>query len=48
MYGILAACIAGMAMFLGLFALSVEAPDSRQVIADAETPPVIANRVAAE
>ena len=24
MYGILAACIVGMAMFLGLFALSVE------------------------
>ncbi len=28
MYGILAACIAVMAMFLGLFALSVEEPAS--------------------
>ncbi len=30
MYGILAACIAVMAMFLGLFALSVE-PDSKDL-----------------
>jgi len=32
MYGILAACIAIMAVFLGLFAISVPAPEDEMVV----------------
>ncbi len=50
MYGILAACIAVMAMFLGLFALSVEpAPNDLQARLSVETAaPIVAKKSAAE
>ena len=49
MYGILAACIATMAMFLGLFALSVESePRNQTVEIVAETETVLAKSVKAE
>jgi hypothetical protein len=44
MYGLLAACIVGMAMFLGLFALSVETGTAkRQDKLVVETPQKIAS-----
>jgi len=49
MYGILAACIATMAMFLGLFALSVDSgPRDHQVKIAAESETILAKKVAAE
>lgn len=49
MYGILAACIATMAMFLGLFALSVDSgPRDPQVKIAAESETILAKKVTAE
>ncbi len=49
MYGILAGCIATMAMFLGLFALSVDSvPQDHQVQLTAESETTLAKTVTAE
>jgi hypothetical protein len=37
MYGILATCIAMMALFLGLFAISVPAPDQEMALGGSQT-----------
>jgi hypothetical protein len=37
MYGILATCIAMMALFLGLFAISVPAPDQEMALTVSQT-----------
>jgi hypothetical protein len=37
MYGILATCIAIMALFLGLFAISVPAPDDQMALGVSQT-----------
>lgn len=49
MYGILATCIAMMALFLGLFAVSVPAPDQEMALGVSQTAQVeIAQRPVTE